>query len=445
MAAAGSVKETGSFSFVNSNPDTVRRYSGSFVELGYKPGMRLYVSGIDAPNEDLSFKIETVTDRLLTLIAADVVTTSTFATVTLTADYSIELGVTAATGDTFCYELTSIPTGSRLRLGFLTDPLKSSVPTPLSSAQVEQLASLDANVFHDEFTPDVAGEYTIRVYEFRRFDVIPSYPGDPAGDRRFALVATQSTTVHVGGETLLRIVTERGDGGDLRLQVNDETVRSASIINTTSELARTAALQSAVTTPLAALVGVTVPLLGTLLQAGANNLRTQYNVHRAAVGGIHVTGDTTNVVELGAAASQDGAIRLINEIRDELVDHLLNSTDAGGAFWHASGSDDLANVPVVGAATTLAAATVLLYDLRERVYERHRILEPLHGVADAVNALTAPLPLDDLVVAYLDELVSANPAVIAREPEGLTDAAHLYGFVSSPPEITPSDISPPKI
>ena len=94
--------------------------------------------------------------------------------------------------------------------------------------------------------------------------------------------------------------------------------------------------------------------------------------------------------------------------------------------WHTA--DDRANVWHAPAASDLGSAQVLLSDLRERGYERHRADADAHTTTvDSVNELSAPTLFDALVVAYFDELAAASVTAPAGEPEGVADALHL-GF-----------------
>src|SRR5690606_3650629 len=96
-----------------------------------------------------------------------------------------------------------------------------------------------------EFTPDVAGAYAFTAYDYRRYSGIPAYAGDPAGEARDLLVATQSGTVYVGDVMDLPI---RGNGHavKLRLTVVNETIRGAELVDPTTDIARYAALDTTV-------------------------------------------------------------------------------------------------------------------------------------------------------------------------------------------------------
>ncbi len=339
-------------------------------------------------------------------------------------DEEVAITESTATGDVQVVSVDSRPSASTKTLSFLTVNIDAP-PT-----NIYQIAEGEYQTNATTF--DEPGEYDVTVYDMRRWEGAPGFDGDGAGELYYELIATFTGTVHVGAYVELPILAQGGDGVTLRLTVNDQTVRAAELVDATTEAARVAALNSTVEAALAVLVGDAVSAMGTDLQTGVADLRVNYEAHRKliGVGPVHIASDVTNSVDRGDADSQAGAISLLNELRDQLIKHLWDSS-AAGSPWHPVNEDDLKNVPVAAAATDLASATVLSADLRERCYERHRAqtANPAsHGVADATNVLNAPTDLDDLIVAYLDELVVVSPTVAAGEPEGAVDAEHRYGF-----------------
>lgn len=376
-------------------------------------------------------------------------------TITTSPAYPVEgeevtITVSGASGTVHGLELTARPSASAVELGVVTSGLATSrlddegysvgqyatisgfaaeIPNQTGDSSMEQPGGSLGNAV----TFDKAGEYNLTVYDYRYVSGVASFPGDPQGESRHQLVATAAVSVHVGAYSYLDIKTAEGRGGRLRLQVNNATVRDADITDTTDEQARQAALQPTVTAALAALVGQTVASIGTDLQTGVSLLRTKYEAHRVQVAtpDSHLVADNTNTIDRTAATSNDGAISLLNELLEVMIHHFQDASDAPSP-WHTE--DDLESTPVAGSATTVAQATVLSADLRERCYERHRLLdgdvgEPtVHGADDTVNALSDPSKLDDVIVAYLDALVSNNPTAASNESEGLTDLRHMYGF-----------------
>ena len=328
-----------------------------------------------------------------------------------------------ATEDVYVYELTNVPAESALSAGLLLKSTPSNVTAP-TSAQ----AAAETDYAAYSFTPDVGGDYAITVYTFRRIIGASGYGSDPSGEARLVLSSVDtSQTISAGPYVDLPIVTQAGDGGTLRCTIVNDTVRAATIVDTVSEVGRVAALATAVTTTLTALVGVAVSALNTDLQTGSADLRTQYEAHRVDTSGspaIHDSADSGNASAYSAAASQAAAVLLLNDLRAKMCDHQRNIN------VHPYGQD-LANWPLIGSAETIAQATVLFADLSERVYERHRIqvaAPTCHGSADTTHAMTAPGLLTTAIVAYLDAIAAVSPSVATGEATGATEAAHRYGF-----------------
>ena len=346
------------------------------------------------------------------------------------AGSSVTLSITGGAGTVVVWELTSAPDSSALSLGLLIDGVDENDTAPIAALDV---AEQELNT--ESFTPDVAGEYGFTAYDIRQVIAIPQYAGDPSGDQRWELLATGHGTIHVGDYTDLPIVAESGDGATLRLLVVDTTVRGASLVDSTTDLARVAALDATTVAALAALVGVAVGSVGTALTSGVNDLLSNYAGHRATVVGppnVHPSADNQNTCNRDDADSDEGAILVLNELRDVLIAHCQNSTATGGS-WHRE--DDYSSTPVAGPATDRASATVLSADMRERVYERHRVLDLAdgdnpapHNTNDTANPLAAPTVLDTAIISYLDALAIANPTPPAGEAEGLADMAHAFGF-----------------
>jgi len=337
------------------------------------------------------------------------------------AGEEVTLSATSTTGDTLAYSITSVPPQSELETGLLL------LPNSTDPRGVIQAASADLTT--DSFTPDVAGEYGVMAFDLARIPGIVQHAGD-GNVERVVLKATQTGTIHVGVYMDLPIVTTQGHGATLRVTVVDETVRAAELVESTTELARVAAEQSAVESALAALVGVAVNSIGNTLATDVNDLLSNYEAHRSrTAGSAHAAADTTNVAATTSANSTTGALHVVNDLRDTIMGHLRDSPAPGSGGWHTV--DDLLNWPIAQPGNTHAAATVVLAELRERVYERHRVqvaTPAVHGGADGTNVLSAPTVLDDAIVAYLDAVAEQSPTAPAGEVEGAQDLAHRHGF-----------------
>lgn len=354
---------------------------------------------------------------------------------------AITLTATGDLGTTFVFEITSVPPTSTVSLGFLASRTLTAAETAGPIADTAQSIA-NNDIIGNSFTADVAGEYGISVYEFTEtLGFTAGHDTDPSADARFDLRSIGAFTIDVGVNMDLPIRTAGDDAVTLRLQVVGSTIRVASIVDALTEKSRVAALQSAVTAALTALVGVAVSALGADLQTNVNDLRTVFNAHRAQIAGpdSHSVADTVNTVRVVDALSQNDAIDLLNETRAALIGHLRDSSSQGaGLRWHehVTNADDLKNGPVVDEARTLAEATVLLSELRFRVYDRHRLEDddtpgeaPVHDEEDTANTLASSATLlDDAIIAYLDAIAEVSPTTPTGEPPGAQELTHRYGF-----------------
>jgi len=356
---------------------------------------------------------------------------------------AVTLSMTATAGTVFGFEIISVPSTSTVATGLLLQGFDTTAVLPVSptiAAGIESSPGVSA--LYDSFTPDVAGEYVVTGYDMRQVLGFPSFPGDPSGETRVELIGSQTTTINVGELVELEVHTNRGDGGKVQIQINEDTVRAAAMTTFLTDRSRAAALEATVVAALAALVGASVATVGTDLQTGVNDLRAKYEAHRTNTGAtFHVDSggvaspDSVNIVEETDADSQEGAIELLNIISENIGRHERISSSSNPA-WHID--DDLKNLLLSKAAVNLATATVMSAELRERVYERHRLQSSVmpapfdnpncHIRQDDINALSPPSLLDDVIVAFLDVLAEPDPTAAPGESEGVIDAAHMYGF-----------------
>lgn len=347
---------------------SITRSSGSFVAEGYLPGMALTISG-SASNDSL-VTISAVEAQRLVLGPNDVLTAES-ASVTLT--------------------------------GTLNDPDR----TPSNT-----------------FVPDVAGEYGFTAMEYLPLDM------GPAG-QSLKLVSTSTLTVHVGGYLDLPIEPVNGHASTLRILVVNETVRGAALIEPRTELARVAALDTTVAASVTALVGVAVGSLDAEFIETVNLGCAAYEAHRILTGGgpVHGSADTTNVLLREFAWSVPTAIARLNDWSDKLRKHMESGTS--GSTHH--DEDDTRNtLQVAPTAKALGEATVLLADLRNRVYARHiaQVDDPdSHRTADVTNTVTATAlgKVSYAVVQFLD-YVAGGVSAATGESEGVADAQAMWGF-----------------
>lgn len=325
----------------------------------------------------------------------------------------VTLDVTGATGTSREFELTSRPSQSVLPLARLTNLAGDPIAT---------------------FTPDQPGEYGFKAYDYRDTGFAPArWASDVTAQRGKRLLASATGIVYVGEFIELPIVTLLGHGATLRLTVVNDTVRAATLVSMLTEVSRLASLTSAVTDGLAGMVSRTVSALGNNLATGAANLMAKYEAHRANTSGspaVHSAADDVNAMLRAASsayASQAYAITQLNEVRDRLENHQRSGSSSGG--WHRN--DDTKNTFMVGPASDIASATVLLADAGYRVFSRHilQVSDPqVHGSEDTTNALVTIAPLTTFIVAFLDAIEIIDPSIPAGESEGAGDASHMYGF-----------------
>ena len=414
-----------------------------------------------------------------------------------TATQELTLSLTGAVGTKFAFELTAAPSQSTLTKGLLLkkQPVGQTVP-------VSPLLAASENLLESTFTPDAPGQYSFTAYDIREVVGTPAFVGDPSGETRFELLGTQSGVVEVGAVMELPVATTDGNGGTIQLTVVGDYIRAAAIGNPTSEVGRVASLQTDVVKALSDIVGKKAKDAGTDFLAALKELRDKYNGNtlesitghreRALTGtstAVHFAADNVNTIDEGIPFSEKFSVKLINDIRSKLLGHLEDSASfavsqgtvtVGGVsykqwnnFWHfgadqqgvsvspvyTSGTPagvpgaDGTTTPVVNPAVDLPTATVLLCELRWRVYDRHiRLghggssnhpwLDPDKSSAPHIDfdrfASTdgiSDVPMssvDEIIVKYLDAIVRMDSSFEppAAEGTGISNMAHKYGFVT---------------
>lgn len=326
-------------------------------------------------------------------------------------DEAVTFTVTDANGNATTgpnINLTAVPSQSAIATGIIRD--NSGVPSQV-------------------FTPDAEGEYAVTAFQFTNFAGTPSHGNDASGVSRNVLGTVQTSTVYVGSRLELPIKTRSGHGATLRLNVHGDTVRAASLVSPLTDLSRQGVIDTTVAASVAALVDVTASAMGIEFIAGADALRTAYEAHRILTAGtVHNgTGDTVNVATWQTPFVRKTAIQQLNDLADAIEGHLQEGSYA--TTWH--DNDDTKNLPEVVKAVDESGAYVLLVDLRERVYERHRVqiaAPAVHGAADSTNALATSGTLATAIVDFLDFLATTTPATIAGENIGSTKAQAKFGF-----------------
>jgi len=349
------------------------------------------------------------------------ITTSPTAT---TAAAEVTLDITGQdAGRVGEFEVLSVPDGSAIPIGFILDVDGNRIIPTLDDTSTV-------------FTPDVAGVYGVRASVVRIIDGTGgAHADDPVGQPQRIVESSVDGSVYVGQSMDLPIRTVRGDGATLRLIAVNATVRSAELVDPLTDISRVCILDSAVVAAVAALVGVSTAA-GTLdvdFATDVTALRTAYLAHIAKTSAdTHTAADTTNVTTREAVVGAvDASIADLNDLYDAMMGHLVAGT--GGGTWHQN--DDGYNAPLTAKAKTLGEAIVMKADLRERVYEAHRVKlgsPAVHGGADNTNTMAAPLPLPAAIVAFLNAIAAAAPTAPTGEQQGVANLEHGFGFVPTP-------------
>lgn len=318
----------------------------------------------------------------------------------------------SATSDTYPDEdvefvLTSVPDESALELGRL----------------------MVNGTIVNTFTPDAPGEYGFQALEYHNTEPSGAYASDPLSQARHDLKSVYAATINVGTTLDLPIVPVNGHSSTLRITVVGDHVRAAALVEPATDLARMAALDTTVAAAVSALVGVLVTGIDVDFDEDVNDLCEKFTDHIIlTTGSVHFEADLTNTLIREPAYATASGINRLNELSSKFAGH-REATLTGGD-WH--DSDDNKDVLAVAPfATTLAEAIVLKADLRERGYERHRVLTAnpdSHGNPDNTNAMPNPLPLPVAIVAYLDFISNNAPDIPAGEGEGIGDAQAAWGF-----------------
>lgn len=313
------------------------------------------------------------------------------------------------------WELTTKPTASLLTLGELVDRTGASIAT---------------------FVPDVAGTYGVSGYRYSTSYVPAAFARDRGTSRLLnVLEVVETATVEVG-LSMDMLITGASQSLTFRVVSSNGLATAVSLVKPTSAIASTAIASTTVVAALAALVGATVATMGPSFVASVEDLRGRMVAHYAKGSSVTVhlnSGDTTNVVARTKTDDATASIDMINSLRLSALAHLAQSTATGavGATSHWHTADDGKNVPIAAAATDRASAMLLLCDMRQRFYERHRvqIAAPAAHSGTDTNALGISITLlESLIVAVLDVFASASPTVPTGEPASVVNLGALYGF-----------------
>ncbi len=113
----------------------------------------------------------------------------------------------------------------------------------------------------------------------------------------------------------------------------------------------------------------------------ANELKTDYNIHRASAV-FHAPADTTNIITAAAASTLATLLTLCADIKTQFNAHYSN---AGGTYHD---SADTVNPITLDDPTDLRTAVIFLYHAKES-YNAHRTETGVHPSNDGTNVVTA--------------------------------------------------------
>jgi hypothetical protein len=296
-------------------------------------------------------------------------------------------------------------------------------------------------------TFDRGGEYTFLVQEYTKGNHWGGgYEGDPRGAPTETKVGTESTlTLHVAQ----RLTQELGTGPDRATlvlfahnsRIRETTVathgeRSPAVIEPTSDRARVAALDSDVTTAIAALVDMTPATAFGTVGSVIDDFITKFVAH-AGSAVFHQNADSqTDLNDYKGATALPGIAKGLNKVRLRLRQHMENSKEndsanpeyalPGGIDIHDHNSlfFDMKNRLLDVTADEKNPATIFqasgdFY----RAYTAHRTAT-MHESSDATNLLTA---LPQLFEVHHQFMVSLAALAPTAQPGQSAAAALLIG------------------
>lgn len=331
-------------------------------------------------------------------------------------------------------------TGNLVRLWLTACPTDSVWYPKLGAPNVSRILIGESSVGRNYMqTVDAPGSYSIKLQEITKGASVygGSYDGDPDNYQTETVIGETSWVLRVGQ----KLTTKIGSGGDtasLNLWVWDATIRptteqyhgesSPSITQWTSDKAKYAALDTTVTTgvaaKLAALANVAVSTaLGSFVGAYIDDLISKFNLHIEDAS-KHAHADTTNLVgsdwKIGSSASIQGEIATLGQIEMMMLRHMTN--DAGDGTGPGSGNyhttADKLVAPITDPAGDARTVYLKLADLC-RVYTSHvGHGSTIHTAADTSHDLTAATAMLALYETFLSVLAVTNPTAPDGEQSG---------------------------
>lgn len=298
------------------------------------------------------------------------------------------------------------------------------------------------------FIFDKGGTYTLVAQEYTKGSGFSGgYQDDPRGSPSETQVGTETSLTLEIGRRFTQTVGASPDTATLSFWLFGSTIQATTlaihgevtpgITNPVTPRAKTAALQSDVTTAVSALAGVTASTALGTISSIVSNFVTKFNAHIIVTTGTpatHAVADTDNTLktELSAAPIPQTLSTFVTLALKSLRQHETNDKGSGigsasTAYHNVGGAiADLVDQPLTKGVTDTSSAYAALGDIWN-AFEAHRVNTSVHGTADTTNTLTSLPKIAEVHHQFFKALASASPAT----PPGDSSGAALlrnWGF-----------------
>lgn len=302
---------------------------------------------------------------------------------------------------------------------------------------------------HWRFTPDVGGVYVLSIEEITHGATTHGggWHRSPDADTTETILSTDTVYLYVGERLTWRLGVSP-DTATLVLWIWNGTIRatttavhgevSPAIVKPSTQAARTAMIDSALTTAVDALADATASTALGSAATVVSDLQSKMSAHMGS-GTFHATADTYNAPADAYATSlvtRSSGRDAISGLAKALYQHGRNDDGNGFAARHfhaAGGATDSIDwghrIPVQssGGGVEDWATVAALW----RAYEAHRV-SSIHTTSDTTNAATALPALGNLHKLWLDVTDPVAPTAPATMNAGAVSLVHGGGFVREP-------------
>jgi hypothetical protein len=344
----------------------------------------------------------------------------------------------------------SATSGNFVRVAVTVAPEGSAYNTDMVDQDVSELdiGTTATNVVWTGFQPDVAGAYTVKLYELQvgATDYGGYYQGDPDGYPTETIVSTSTATLYAGQRLDVPVGTD-ADIATLVLHVWDSNVRattveqhgveSPSLIDPATSKAETFAADSSVASALDDMVDKAAITIAGDPSSNLDDIITAFTAHLTQAG-VHDANDTDNTPSssLSGADNPDQIRQSVGEMLRLIRQHFDNDAGdglgVGGAASPYHAVADRTNGPVAQQAADYAQATFAIADMR-RAYEAHRVSTTFHNSADTTNTVSAFVTgsLLALYESVAEVLADPSPPAPATDNPGAVVLVHRGGMTRS--------------